>query len=341
MKKKKLNIAYKKITRIRFIEQLGFLTGFSPHIIILQSALPGYDVFYVHKRHGGKRLIENPNPVLKSIQRKLNKYLQVVYYYRCPQSSHGFVINVKRGMKKGIISNARTHIGSKYMLNIDLKDFFHYVKYNMVYGIYNSDIFNFNNDLVKILTDLSCKDERLPMGAPTSPVLANMACINMDLELESICKDFKIKYTRYADDMTFSGVNPIPDHLIKKIYLIINEAGFVVNEKKVKMRGINDIKKVTGIIVGNDLSLGVEFFEETRLEISKLKTLLELNHRYGGSKNKLIEKHKQKIEGFINYATRIYGQDSENVKSLINELDKAISFDNFTEPMSWDDFPYI
>ncbi|HHH53211.1 MAG TPA: RNA-directed DNA polymerase [Bacteroidetes bacterium] len=341
MKRKKLNTIYKKITSIRFIEQLGFLTGISPHIMVLQSVLPKYDMFYVRKRTGGKRLIENPNPILKNIQRKLNKYLQVVYYIHCPQPSHGFVINVKRGKKKGIISNAKVHIGNDYMLNIDLKDFFYYIKYNTVYKIFNSDLFNFNTYLVKILADLCCKDERLPMGAPTSPVLANLACIDMDLKLESICNSFAIKYTRYADDMTFSGLNPIPDHLIKKIYSIIDEYGFVVNEKKVKLRGINDQKKVTGIIVGDGLSLAEFFFEETLIEISKLKTLMELNYRYRGNKDKLVNKHKQKIDGYINYATQIYGKDNEKVQQLIDELDKAMSIEDFIEPMSWDDFPYV
>ena len=156
MNRQKLYRRYLNFTKARSVNQIGFLIGIKPHIMLLQAMKPHYDTFYVLKRNGGRRLIENPNPVLKQLQRGLNKYLQCVYYQHCPEASHGFVINIKRGKHRSIISNASTHLGANHIMNIDLKDFFHTVYQYKVDDILSSKLFQFDNETIRLLSSLMC-----------------------------------------------------------------------------------------------------------------------------------------------------------------------------------------
>ena len=98
-------------------------------------------------------------------------------------------------------------LAKPYLLNVDLLDFFHAVKRDRIYDIFRSKPFNFKRNLPDILADLTTYQARLPMGTPTSPVLSNFACRELDRGLLLFSENMLWTYTRYADDMSFSSPN--------------------------------------------------------------------------------------------------------------------------------------
>ncbi|AFZ23440.1 Reverse transcriptase (RNA-dependent DNA polymerase) [Cylindrospermum stagnale PCC 7417] len=213
-----------------------------------------YKTFDIPKKSGGIRQISTPITALKLIQRKLNQVLQAVYQTK--PSVHGFVSG------KNIVSNAQAHAKKRYVLNLDIKDFFPSVNFGRVRGMFMAKPYNLHPDVATVLAQICCHNNQLPQGAPTSPIITNMICAKMDSQLQRLAKDCKATYTRYADDMTFSTTLPkFPEELAyivaeeecKKIVIgnrltaVINENGFEVNQQKNRLQVKGNHQEVTGL----------------------------------------------------------------------------------------------
>src|SRR5690606_29330555 len=110
---------------------------------------------------------------------------------------HGFVKN------RNTYSNAKCHLGKKYLLKLDIKDFFESISIDSVRNIF---IFlGFQESIANYLSKITTLDDKLVQGYSTSPILANIACVKMDNELIDICKKYNATYTRYADDISISS----------------------------------------------------------------------------------------------------------------------------------------
>ena len=111
------------------------------------------------------------------MQSVLNDYLQAVYWLQKTSSAYGFVIRPTdaRDEPRNIVTNAEQHLRKAWLLNADLEDFFHYVTADEVLRVFTEKPFEFPTDLANLLTRLTTLNGRLPMGAPTSPVLSNLA----------------------------------------------------------------------------------------------------------------------------------------------------------------------
>lgn len=154
-------------------EQLCRMLEEDPLELTALSLNPAYESFYVAKRNGEQRLIEDPNPSLKSVQRKLNEALQAVYHFYRSDAAYGFLTacsDDEPWQHRNIVSNARQHLAQPWMLNMDVEDFFHYVPAEKVAWIFLSPPFRFDSELAALLMRLCVYKERLPMGAPTSPI---------------------------------------------------------------------------------------------------------------------------------------------------------------------------
>jgi RNA-directed DNA polymerase len=164
------------------------------------SALPEdkrYANFLIPKKSGMPRIISAPRTPLKILQRKLSQVLYSVYE---PKSgAQGFIPG------RSILTNAKKHQHKRFVLNIDLKDFFHSIHFGRVQGIFMKPPYSIPREVAVVLAKICCYSGRLPQGAPTSPIVSNMICARMDSELRKLAKEFKCTYyTRYADDITFS-----------------------------------------------------------------------------------------------------------------------------------------
>lgn len=219
-----------------------------------------YKTFYLRKKSGGKRLVMAPANALKIIQQKLNQALHAVYRGRSPV--HGFA----RG--KSIVTNARMHLGHQYLLNIDLQDFFPSINFGRVMGLFEARPYALPRNVAVLLARLCCHNQVLPAGAPTSPVVANMICGQMDSQLKRFAIGCGCVYTRYADDITisvrhgrFPPVVAYRDPALrqwvvgKDVLDIISSNGFSVNHTKTRILPRGWRQEVTGIAVAQRLNV--------------------------------------------------------------------------------------
>lgn len=156
------------------------------------------------------------------------------------------VSNQSMAFSKGnsIVNNAKVHLNCEVAINYDLKNFFGNIKYNQVKNVFFKA--GYTNDLAKVFARMCCYNGYLPQGAPTSPYLSNLVAKDMDKELYNLALCNNANYTRYADDITFSGKKQILciQNLIKEI---ISKYNFIINENKTNIRYYSQGITVTGI----------------------------------------------------------------------------------------------
>jgi hypothetical protein len=205
-----------------------------------------YDVYHIKQKNSTKRrLIQQPSENLKKIQKDL-----IPLYEMYPLNK---ACACKRGSNS--LEAALPHIGAKYLLKVDLSDCYQNVTYEKV--LRQILKFDSNNPLREEMIDnldhcfIEWKGKRvLPTGAPTSPILCNIALTLIDERVQRISKQTGYAYTRYMDDLNLSTTsNERCWPLIKSISAIINASGYPVNKKKTKWygRGNNDAKIVAGV----------------------------------------------------------------------------------------------
>lgn len=176
----------------------------------ISSPKSRYTTFSLPKKSGGIRTICAPITALKIIQQKLHQVLQMVYDPK--PAAQGFL------MGRSIITNAQRHVGKRFVLNIDLLDFFPSINFGRVRGLFLSKPYSLPENVATILTQICCHENFLPQGAPTSPIVSNMICRKLDSQLQRIAKEYRCTYTRYADDITFStSLKTFPPSLAKII----------------------------------------------------------------------------------------------------------------------------
>ena len=292
-----------------------------------------YSTFSIPKRHGGFRQIEAPNKNIKILQQKLNLVLQAVHRPR--PSAHGFAIG------KSVKTNAQEHVGKRWVFNLDLEDFFHTIHFGRVRGLFMGSRYNLPEEVATVLAQLCCHQAHLAQGAPTSPIISNMICSGMDGQLQKLARDCASWYTRYADDMTFSTKRKsFPSDLAtpnglgqvevgQRLREIIERNGFLINERKVRLRGSNQRQDVTGVVVNDITNVPKRFENQIRamLFVWKKHGLTaaqetwqqkhDHKHRRPGSR---VPGFEQVLKGKIEYLGMIKGQDSLTYLRFIDQL---------------------
>jgi len=238
-----------------------------------------YTEFKVKKKSGAERSIHSPVAGLKSIQKTLSFVLQCVYEPH--NAAMGFVRD------KSIVDNAKLHVGNMYVYNIDLKDFFPSVDQARVWKCFQLTPFNLdrNGVLANIIASLCCTEmevERktetgewekvkrnvLPQGAPTSPVITNIVCQKLDYLLSGVAKRFGLKYSRYADDITFSSMHNVyqlESNFLKELHRIIAEQNFHIKESKTRLQKDGYRKEVTGLLVNEKANVQQRYIKQLRM----------------------------------------------------------------------------
>lgn len=252
---------------------------------VINNSQKMYYNFNISKRNGGKRKISMPNEVLKEIQALIKE--KILKNIKISDKANGFV------EKKSIVTNAKEHLNKDKILNIDLKDFFPSIHKNRVYYIFKN-LCGYNNDVSFCLTNLVTYKNSLPQGAPTSPILSNIVSYMMDIRLEKLSKKLGINYTRYADDITFSGSrNIINTKLLEYVTTIIEDCGFKINHTKTRFANKGSRQEVTGLIVNNDtINVPKRYIKEIRQELYYINKFGIKGHRAKiGFENKYYKEH--------------------------------------------------
>ena len=334
---------HRKFTSAKDVNDLCRKLDISANELKLHSLQPAYHVFHIPKANGKFRLIEDPVSGLKQIQRAVNRHLQAVYYLHQTEVAYGFIISVKNQIKKkNILQNAKQHLHHKYMLKIDLKDFFHQISKKRVYDLFRSRLFGFKDKLAHTLSAVLTYKSRLPMGAPTSPVLSNLCTIDLDTALDLWAKMHGITFTRFADDMTFSANNRITERELKEITGICQRHQYELNLKKTVFYDEQQTKKVTGLILNDTVDIEDIFYTELEEDLKRLKHLVEAGIIVRESMdNPLLVKMKQEVKGKINFIGMIEGYQSDEYQRYDKKLYQALHPDDEQLFIRWTHFNYL
>ena len=299
-----------------------------------------YYVFEVIKHPGSpeKRTIESPKGKLKEVLGRLADGFQWIYYDHKTDAAYGFVRSYEHDHdKRNILTNASAHLGNEFMLKVDFDDFFHQVDCSKLKTLFSDyRLFSFFPETETLLTKLVTLHGRLPMGSPASPVLTNFATILLDHELLTWCRQHKIVYTRYVDDLTFSSQIPITDVHFNKISFIFNSHRFKIDPAKTVWYGEKEEKEVTGIIVGETITIPDAYLADVEKNIAKLANVFAYAHRFPDWRiSDWLEKLKQTIHGQIAFIGSVLGKQHPICEKLTGQLTHAIDVENIEESISW------
>jgi RNA-directed DNA polymerase len=259
-----------------------------------------YVYFEVPKRSGGTRLLAAPHRKLAAAQQWV--LANILARLEVTPQAHGFVPG------RSTVTNAKPHIGKHVVVNLDLKDFFPTIIFPRVRGLFESLGYS---PAVATLLALLCTesprtpvvhdgrtywvaagDRALPQGACTSPTLSNLVSRKLDRRLAGSSRSLGWTYTRYADDLTFSGTveaNAKLGLLFARVRHIVAEEGFVVNEKKGRVARQARRQSVTGVVVNEKLGV-------PREEIRRMRAIL-----HGAKKTGLSAQNRQNRPNFDEY----------------------------------------
>ena len=306
-----------------------------------------YRSFKIPKKNGKQRTISAPVKGLKSILKALNIVFECLYTPSV--AAMGFA------MGRSIVDNASTHVGMNYVLNIDLKDFFPSISQARVWARLQLKPFSFSKEIANVAAGLCCmpiedqagdkqwkKKGVLPQGAPTSPLLTNAVCDKLDRRLLGLAKRFNVRYSRYADDITFSSMHSVyanEGDFMKELRRIIEEQNFTINEEKTRLQKRGSRQEVTGIVVCEKPNV-------TRHYIRDIRMLLHVWEKFGHERayarflpayisNKIgsvpnTPSMEEVLRGKIMYVKMVKGEGSSVYKSLSAQFDALMERDSET-----------
>ena len=292
-------------------KHLSLLIGIRPGD--LTKMIFAEDLFYrqigIPKKAGGIRQLDIPSYDLKYIQH----WILINILYNIPISNYAFGFQ----LNKSIVDNARVHTNKHCVINIDIKDFFPSISFERIFRIFV--YYGYTKEVSFILSKLCTYKGRLPQGSPASPYISNIVCLKLDARLASLAKTYKADYSRYADDITFSGKSDIKS-ILNPAQKIIRDEGFNLNRDKTRVLYANQRQEVTGLIVnGNRVRIP---------KVYKRKLLQELYYcsKFG------VEDHlkrigcdkafyKEHIYGKIYYVKMVEPEEATMLFQLADQID--------------------
>jgi len=236
---------------------------------------PSYQSFTIKKRDGSDRTIHEPYRRLKIIQLKVLAFLQQRSSPLKP-AVHGFVA------KRSILTNALVHCSPKtqHVFNLDLEDFFPSITFYRVRGVLLHHPFNFSHQVATVIAHICTLDNTLPQGAPTSPFLSNLVCRTMDRDLTDLARRSLARYTRYADDITFSfhvsKTSKLPAAIcsldedgdlvmgLELHNIIVDKHHFKINSAKTRLSDRTRRMEVTGLTINRFPNVPRAFIDRIR-----------------------------------------------------------------------------
>ena len=291
-----------------------------------------YKSFKIAKKSGGSRIIQAPVDILKRPQKQLSN---ILYKFANDPDvdiqntvAHGFQKsylisgqNKKKRVKKmlNIYTHAKNHKNKRWVFNFDIQDFFATINFGRVRGFFEKNKnFKLNRDVATRVAQLSCYDNQLPQGSPCSPVISNLIASYLDYKLLSLAKQYKLTYSRYADDITFSTNRPRFPAAVAcqiensnkykagpRLQKIISKCGFKINPSKTRMQFRASRQTVTGLIVNQKVNIKNEYYKACRAMCHSLFTKGEFhvkNKKFQlGNDKKSLHEGLKVLEGMLNY----------------------------------------
>ena len=261
-----------------------------------------YKIYQIPKRNGKYRTIYEPKPLLKHIQKQiLTNILNNKQISKYATAYH-------QGLS--LRDNALPHVHKKLILKLDIKDFFENIFF---YAIYNNcfSLAYFPEPVGILLTNLCVYEEHLTQGSPTSAYISNLVMKEFDEEIGAWCCKKDISYTRYSDDMTFSGIEFNPSEVIIKVRKNLKQMGLELNTNKIHVVNNASRQIITGIVVNEKIGVNIQYRKAIRQEIYYIKKYGLSSHLEHKKIELNLKKYLNILYGKVLYVLQINNQDKE------------------------------
>lgn len=284
-----------------------------------------YEKIKIPKKNGGFRNLDIPNKELKKIQRQI---LNEILY------NEKIMVNINKNCKGfmkelGIYDNAVPHIKKKYVLNIDINNFFGSITDEKTKSKVKD---YFDDNEIDLILKFCFKDGILPQGAPTSPMISNIILKEFDDKIESIVKIFNDKqknnnqeysYTRYADDITISGGDEI-FKFIKILSKKLKYENFSLNNKKTRIFKSHKRQLVTGLVVNQKVNVNKEYYKRLRQELYYISKYGIEDHLKNQNLDIDSESYLKSLDGKIKFVDYYSKKRGEALKKIQKNIDKIV-----------------
>ncbi len=269
----------------------------------------------IPKRSSGTRRLYIPDEALKQVQRKIAEKLLPLK----PVSRYATAYKPA----SNIISNASPHIGKDKILKLDILDFFDSIRYSAVKDkAFPKQRYAEN---IRILLAMLCYyRDILPQGAPTSPAISNIIMYDFDNAVGEYCHGKNITYTRYCDDMTFSGRLDDIGALISFVDKELKKNGFVLNRSKTKTATASNRQYVTRIVVNKKPNITDEYKRQIRKEVYFLQKFGVISHLEKIASEQSPQNYLNSLLGKINFVLQVCSDDN-NFKKYKNIVTEALN----------------
>ncbi len=259
-----------------------------------------YRTAEIPKKNGGIRKLRVPDVLLKAIQHQITEVLIL------PRPISRYAKAYYPG--SSTVRNAKHHVGQSVVLKLDILHFFDSIRYSDVKDlVFPSEIYA--EPLRILLTMLCYHKDALPQGAPSSPAITNVIMAEFDEIVGRRCNLQGIQYTRYCDDMTFSG-DFDPESVIAFVREELKKRGFLLNEQKTRIQRSGTRQSVTGIVVNEKLSIPADYRRKLRQELHYVQKYGVSDHLHRIGSDALSEVYIQQLLGKVNYVLQVTPADA-------------------------------
>jgi len=264
-----------------------------------------YRKVQIPKKNGGYRNLSIPDEILKKIQRKIADKLLIHMPVSRYATAYHFGSNT--------LKNAEPHVGKAVVLKLDIFHFFDCIRYSDVKdSAFPPEVYSEN---IRILLAMLCYcKDFLPQGAPSSPAITNILMYRFDETVGQWCHERGIAYTRYCDDMTFSGRFD-PKEIIRFVRGELRKMGFLLNEQKTRIQKSDRQQSVTGIVVNQKANIGASYRRKLRQEIYYCQKFGVSEHLERTAQEMTAEAYLRHLLGKVNYVLQVCPNNEEFIKA--------------------------
>jgi hypothetical protein len=293
-----------------------------------------YRYRWIPRKQGWPRLLEIPKSALKAMQRKI--LAEILDPIPVHPAAHGFCAG------RSIVTNAAVHCAKQTILRFDLTDFFPSVSSARVFRIFRT--LGYPTSVARLLMGICTTSlpadvwdarpggrigadflarqrwitRHLPQGAPTSPALANLAAHRLDRRLAALAKSIGAQYTRYADDITFSGDADLARNrkrLATLVTVIADDEGFAVNHRKTRLMRAGVRQHICGVVVNSHPNI-------TRMEFDRLKATLTncIRHGPAGQNRDQLPDFRAHLAGKVSHVCSVHPPHGQKLLRLFEKI---------------------
>ena len=253
------------------------------------------------KKSGGYRNLSVPDEVMKAIQRQISEVLLI----------HMPVSRYAKAYRFGssTLHNAKHHVSKQVVLKLDILHFFDSIRYSTVKDkVFPEEIYA--EPLRILLTMLCYYKDALPQGAPSSPAITNIILYEFDELVGQWCRERGIAYTRYCDDMTFSGEFD-PAEVIRFVRQELKKLSFLLNEQKTRIQRPGQQQTVTGIVVNEKMSIPADYRRKLRQELYYCRKFGIQEHLQKIGLEIPEDTYRMQLLGKVNYVLQVQPEDRD------------------------------